>query len=66
MDLEAELARLRHEIERVRAENDRLHQENRHLQAVLDAHVCRAGSTASFGPLEMTAGTCIGPRRKRL
>jgi hypothetical protein len=50
-------------VERLRVETARLRRENRELRATLDAHVTRARSTALFGPVEMTAGTCIGPRR---
>ena len=64
-DIELENARVRHELERLREENVRLRHENRHLRAALDAHVARAGSSSLFGPLEMSAGTCVGPRRPR-
>lgn len=61
--LRERLERLRAETERLRAENERLRDENRHLRAALDAHVARARSTSLFGPLELTAGTSVGPRR---
>jgi hypothetical protein len=54
----AENARLRDQLERLRA-------ENRNLRATLEAHMRRGGSAALYGPLELTAGTCIGPRRRR-
>jgi hypothetical protein len=38
--------------------------ENRDLRATLDAYIARARSTAAFGPLEMTAGTRVGPSRR--
>lgn len=50
------------EVECLRAENERLRAENRRLRSALDAHVSRAGSVGLFGPVEMTAGTCVGPR----
>jgi hypothetical protein len=56
---------MRQELERLREENVRLRDENRHLRAALDAHVARAGSSSLFGPIEMSAGTCVGPRRRR-
>lgn len=64
-DLEVENARPDAELERLRTENERLRRENQELRAVLDAHVARAGSTRLFGPVEITAGTCVGPRRAR-
>ena len=64
-DLHAEIAHLRDQLERLRAENERLRGENRHLRTAVDAHVARAASTHLFGPLELTAGTCVGPRRPR-
>jgi cell division protein FtsB len=70
-DLKAENARLRDRIDSLRAENERLRSENervraqnRELRTALDAHVARARSTALFGPLELSAGTCVGPRRR--
>lgn len=62
--LRAEGARLRAEAARLRAENERLRGENRDLRLMLDTHVARAGSAPLFGPLELTAGTCVGPRRR--
>jgi hypothetical protein len=64
-DIEHENARVRQELELLREENVRLRDQNRHLRAALDAHVARAGSSSLFGPLEMSAGTCVGPRRRR-
>ena len=63
--VQAETAQRREQLERLRADNDRLRAENRHLRAALDAHVRRVTSTSLFGPLEMTAGTSVGPRRRR-
>lgn len=64
-DHPAERVQVRDELERLHVENERLRTENYRLRAALDAHVTRARSTALFGPMEMTAGTCIGPRRLR-
>jgi predicted nuclease with TOPRIM domain len=63
--LRAENARLRDENGRLRGENERLRDENEHLRTLLDAHVTRANSQSLFGPLELTAGTCVVPRRQR-
>lgn len=63
--IEAENARLRDRLERLRVENARLRGENRDLRAALDEHLARAASAALYGPLELTAGTCVGPRRQR-
>jgi hypothetical protein len=60
-----ELARLRHELAELRAENARLRAQNWDLRIALDAHVARARSTGLYGPIEMSAGTCVGPRRRR-
>jgi regulator of replication initiation timing len=64
-DPRVENAQLRDRLEWLRAENERLRAENRELRATLDAHVTRARSTALFGPVEMSTGTCVGPRRRR-
>ena len=61
----AENIRLREELEPLRAANARLREENHELRTALDTHVARAGSCALFGPLELTAGTSVGPRRGR-
>lgn len=53
------------ELERLRTENAELRSENQRLRAALDSHVTRAASTSLFGPLELTAGTSVGPRRQR-
>jgi regulator of replication initiation timing len=65
LDIHSEDARLRNQLEQLQGENKRLRSENQQLRAALDAHVARAASAAAFGPLEMTAGTCVGPRRRR-
>jgi predicted nuclease with TOPRIM domain len=64
-ELRDENADLRAQLKRLRAENARLRAENRELRGALDAHVTRAASTALFGPVELSAGTCVGPRRPR-
>jgi hypothetical protein len=56
---------MRDELVRLRAENVRLRGQNRELRFALDAHIARSSSTATHGSLEMTAGTCVGPRRRR-
>lgn len=61
--LRAENARLRQQVEVLRAENHELGREMRRLRATLDTYLARAQSTRLFGPLEMTAGTAVGPRR---
>jgi cell division protein FtsB len=53
------------EVERLRAEVARLRRENHQLRATLDAYIARAASTSMSGPLEMTAGTCVGPRTSK-
>jgi hypothetical protein len=63
-DLAIQNAHLQDRIDRLRGENERLRSENRELRAALDAHVARARSTTLFGPLELSAGTCVGPRRR--
>jgi hypothetical protein len=64
-EIHNENPQLRDQLEHVRAENERLRSENEHLRAALDAHVARAASACLFGPLELSAGTCPGPRRQR-
>jgi regulator of replication initiation timing len=54
---------LRHQLSELLAENKRLRIENQRLRATLDSYITRARVTASFGPVEMSAGTCVGPRR---
>jgi hypothetical protein len=61
--LQAENVRLHDAVERLRLENERLWEENHDLLATLQAHIARARSTSLFGPLELTAGTSVGPRR---
>ena len=53
------------ELARLRAENARLRSEIAELRAALDSHIARSSSTHLYGPVEMTAGTCVGPRRGR-
>ena len=65
-DARVEIAHLQDLVERVRAESERLRSENQHLRSTLDAHVARAGSTRAYGPLELTAGTSVGPWRRRM
>jgi len=64
-DIHTENARLRDRLEQLLGENKRLRSENQQLRAALDAHIARDASATVFGPLEMTAGTCVGPRRRR-
>ena len=59
-------AELQHRVERLRAENELLRAENTRLRATLEAYITRARSTAMYGPVEMSAGTCVGPRRRSL
>jgi hypothetical protein len=63
-DNRIEIAKLTNQVERLRAENDGLRSENHNLHVALAGHVARAASPLVHGPLEMTAGTCIGPRRR--
>jgi uncharacterized protein YlxW (UPF0749 family) len=60
---QAERARLLEENRGLLQDNRDLQQEIRDLRATLDAYIRRAQSTSLYGPLEMTAGTCVGPRR---
>jgi hypothetical protein len=62
---EHEIAQAFDELRHLRSENERLRTENRQLRAACDAYGARARSTALYGPIEMTAGTCVGPRRRR-
>ncbi len=62
--LRGEVERVRKELARLRRENDHLRGENEHLRHALDAHLARSASAGLYGPLEMTAGTCVGPRRR--
>jgi hypothetical protein len=62
-DNQGQNAELRGQLAHLQAENARLRDDNRRLRAALDAHLGRASSTTLFGPLEMTAGTCVGPHR---
>lgn len=57
-------AHLKAENKRLRAENQELRSETGRLQAALDVHRARFQAAGLFGPLELTAGTCVGPRRQ--
>lgn len=68
--LSTENIRLRAANEELRAANAELRQKNlqllderRTLQAIVDSHVVRAQRAPLFGPLELTAGTAVGPCR---
>lgn len=63
-DTTSEIA-LRHRIEHLEADIASLRDENAHLRQALDAHIARIGSTRVFGLVELTAGTSVGPRRRR-
>ena len=56
---------MRDELARLRAENAELRRNNRELRLMIDAHLARRAASPLYGPVEMTAGTCIGPRRPR-
>jgi regulator of replication initiation timing len=60
----AENGELRRQLRELLAENKQLRTENRRLRATLDSYITRARSAATFGPVEMSAGTCVGPRRR--
>jgi hypothetical protein len=62
---QSEIMELRDQLARVSAENARLRGENHDLRAALDAHIGRACSVPLYGSLELTAGTSVGPRRRR-
>ena len=62
--LEREQIALQRELDRLRVKTDDLRRENAHLHAALDAYVARSQTTRLFGPIEMTAGTNVGPRRR--
>ncbi|MBV8953650.1 MAG: hypothetical protein JO153_04235 [Solirubrobacterales bacterium] len=61
----AENPQLRDEVQRLQVENARLREENQRLREALDSHISRDASAPLYGPREMTAGTCVGPRRSR-
>lgn len=63
--LQASHDRLRIENSDLRRENAELRRHNRWLQTAVDAHIRRAQNSGLFGPIEMTAGTGVGPRRRR-
>lgn len=63
--LSAENAALRVDLNHLRTENARLREQNRELRIALDNHIARMSSAALYGPLELTAGTSVGPRRRR-
>lgn len=59
--LRAENAQLREQVDRLRVRIDELSRDNQRLRASLDTYVRRAQLSRLFGPLEMTAGTHVGP-----
>ena len=66
----AELKRLREQVARLREQNHqlrnevaRLRGEKHRVQRTLDTYISRASCPSAFGPLELSAGTCVGPRR---
>jgi hypothetical protein len=61
----AERAAMRADLARLRAENARLRSENQKLRDALDARVPRSNSPRRFAPVELTAGTSVGPWRPR-
>ena len=68
----AELRSLRHEVAQLNKQNlelrnevAQLRNEKQELRQTLDAYISRACSPGVFEPLEMTAGTSVGPRRQR-
>lgn len=61
---EVDNAQLRGEVERLREELRELRGENEYLRHALDAYLARSTCAGLYGPLEMTAGTCVGPRRR--
>ncbi len=63
--LRAQLHRLQRENAKLWAENTRLRSSNRELRATADAYVRRVQAASLFGPVELTAGTSIGPLRQR-
>ncbi|HEX5192015.1 MAG TPA: hypothetical protein VFW09_04370 [Solirubrobacteraceae bacterium] len=64
-DTDTDTRELYRQVERLRAENGRLRSRNRDLRVAVDAYVRRVNRAGLFGPLEMTAGTCVGPRHRR-
>lgn len=60
----SEGAQLLIQLERMRTENRRLHGVIHDLSIALDIYIARAASTPVYGPVELTAGTCIGPGRR--
>lgn len=62
--LQDELIRLRQKNRLLQDENARLQAENERLQVALRQEPANA-NLGSYGTHEMTAGTCVGARRRR-
>ncbi len=60
--LQAEVTRLEHEVDRLRVQREELRRDNRRLSASLDAYLQDEDAGWPRAPVEMTAGTCVGPR----
>ena len=58
-------AELRAEVRRLHGEVSRLRAENNDLRAALDAYVSPASPMRQLVSVEMSAGTCVVPRRRR-
>jgi regulator of replication initiation timing len=63
--LHADNAELVSESARLLRENVRLRTEIRRLRVALEVHITRTRQARLFGPVEMTAGTSVGPRGRR-
>lgn len=63
--LRAQLRRVQRENAKLQAENKRLRATNRELRTTADTFVRRVQAASLFGPVELTAGTSIGPLRQR-
>lgn len=63
--LRGEVARLREQNHQLRNEVARLRGEKHRVQRTLDTYIARVSCPSMFGPLELSAGTCVGPRRHR-
>jgi regulator of replication initiation timing len=64
--LQVQNAELRDEVARLTAEIHRLRAENRELRAALGLQSQCPGRARAWGSIETTAGTSIGPRRRRV